>query len=391
MSPALSRTVSEFEFYLPDGQALKAADSTNFTDTLSLDHHARGIAHIAKMYDGSQSHLLHCSDGFYVVKFPNNPQGNRILVNELICTTLARALDLPAPIGKIIQIDDEMISSQKITTEWGNGTTLSCSGLCFGSRHPGNRTLLFTHLPKDRMEDVENLPDLAGILLFDFWTSNADPREVLFFRKRGEWKMRAHMIDSGHCFRGSRWAFYDSCRFLPHPDSHYFSWITGREAFEPWLSRIEKLDESVMRDAWRMVPPEWYGTDLPALQQLLRQLSARRKSLRGALGVFHRNGGFGQGDASNAKIFCAADHLQTRSLVQEFEFSEVCRTTYPQSHLASRTNFGQECDSVREQRRFQSCRDLLRERTRSLRTASRIHPDARLDIRWAGPPIRDER
>jgi hypothetical protein len=289
MSPALNRTVSEFEFRLTDEQGSNAADKTNLTHTLSLDQHARGIAHIAKMYGGSQSHLLQCSDGFYVVKFPNNPQGNRILVNELICTTLARALGLPAPIGKIINVDNEMISSGKITTEWENRTALSCSGLCFGSRHPGNRTLIFTRLPKDRMSDVENLLDLAGMLLFDFWTSNTDPREVLFFRKRGEWKMRAHMIDNGHCFRGSQWAFHDIRRTPPHPNSHYFSWITGGEFFEPWLSRIENLDESVMEDVWRMVPPEWYGPDLPALKQLLRQLIARRESLRRALGVFHRD------------------------------------------------------------------------------------------------------
>ena len=288
MSPALSRTVSEFEFCQTDEQESNATDETNFTHKLSLHQHARGIAHIAKMYGGSQSHLLHCSDGFYVVKFPNNPQGNRILVNELICTTLARALDLPAPIGKIINVDNEMISTQKITTEWGNRTTLSCSGLCFGSRHPGNRTLIFPRLPKYRMSDVENLADLAGMLLFDFWTSNADPREVSFFRKRGEWKMRAHMIDSGHCFRGSQWAFHDIRHSPPHPNSHYFSWITGRGSFEPWLSRIEKLSESVVEDAWRMVPPAWYGSDLPALKQLLRQLIARRENLCRAFGAFHR-------------------------------------------------------------------------------------------------------
>jgi len=40
-----------------------------------------------------------------------------------------------------------------------------------------------------------------------------------------------------------------------------------------------------------MVPPAWYGSDLPALKQLLRQLIARRENLRRALGVFHRDRG----------------------------------------------------------------------------------------------------
>ncbi len=39
---------------------------------------------IRRMRGGAQSHLMRCSDGhYYVVKFQNNPQHRRILVNEL--------------------------------------------------------------------------------------------------------------------------------------------------------------------------------------------------------------------------------------------------------------------------------------------------------------------
>jgi hypothetical protein len=42
------------------------------------------------MRGGAQSHLMRCDDGYYyVVKFQNNPQHRRILVNELLGTRLA--------------------------------------------------------------------------------------------------------------------------------------------------------------------------------------------------------------------------------------------------------------------------------------------------------------
>ena len=48
------------------------------------------------MRGGAQSHLMRCADGhYYVVKFQNNPQHRRILVNELLGTRLASRLGLP--------------------------------------------------------------------------------------------------------------------------------------------------------------------------------------------------------------------------------------------------------------------------------------------------------
>jgi len=47
--------------------------------------------HIRKMRGGAQSHLLEADDGqFYIVKFQNNPQHRRILVNELVASAPIR-------------------------------------------------------------------------------------------------------------------------------------------------------------------------------------------------------------------------------------------------------------------------------------------------------------
>src|SRR2546427_12143856 len=70
----------------------------------------RAVEHIRRMRGGAQSHLLRCSDGrYYVVKFQNNPQHRRILVNELMGTKVASLLGLPTRVAAIIEVSEELI------------------------------------------------------------------------------------------------------------------------------------------------------------------------------------------------------------------------------------------------------------------------------------------
>ena len=53
--------------------------------------------HVRKMRGGAQSHLLEADDGnFYIVKFRNNPQHRRILVNELVSVVFLNYLQVSA-------------------------------------------------------------------------------------------------------------------------------------------------------------------------------------------------------------------------------------------------------------------------------------------------------
>ena len=48
------------------------------------------VEHMRRMRGGAQSHLMRCNDErYYVVKFRNNPQGPRILANEMLASHLA--------------------------------------------------------------------------------------------------------------------------------------------------------------------------------------------------------------------------------------------------------------------------------------------------------------
>jgi len=66
----------------------------------------RAPEQIRRMRGGAQSHLMRCSDGnYYVVKFQNNPQHRRILVNELLGTNLAKRLGLPTtPVAVVVDV-----------------------------------------------------------------------------------------------------------------------------------------------------------------------------------------------------------------------------------------------------------------------------------------------
>jgi hypothetical protein len=63
---------------------------------ISITRMLRALEQIRRMRGGAQSHLMRCDDGYYyVVKFQNNPQHTRVLVNELLGTRLAARLGCP--------------------------------------------------------------------------------------------------------------------------------------------------------------------------------------------------------------------------------------------------------------------------------------------------------
>ena len=54
--------------------------------------------HVRRMRGGSQAHLMRASDGpFYVVKFQNNPQSPRVLVNEMFATQIGLCWECRCP------------------------------------------------------------------------------------------------------------------------------------------------------------------------------------------------------------------------------------------------------------------------------------------------------
>lgn len=242
------------------------------------------VEQIRRMRGGAQSHLMRCSNGgYYVVKFQNNPQGLRILANELLGTRLAARLGLRVPEADIVDVREELIINTKdMVIQMGRGSTRCKAGKQFASRYPGKpaETSVYDFLPDEQLQGLSNLSDFLGMLVFDKWTCNTNGRQAIFFRERESLNYSAQMIDNGFCFNASEWNFPDAPLRGLYSRHHVYKSVTGMDSFGAWIQRLEKIGEEVLEDIYSKIPPEWYECDSDAMEYLLEQLLRRRNRVR---------------------------------------------------------------------------------------------------------------
>jgi len=264
----------------------------------------RAVEQIRRMRGGAQSHLMRCTDGnYYVVKFQNNPQHRRILVNELLGTRLASRLGLPTAPVEIIEVAADLIRlTPELCIELPRSRTSCAAGLQFGSRYPGDPRHMTLHdfLPDEKLRQVENLHDFAGMLVFDKWTCNTNGRQTIFEEtvrrstadRAGQNKSFAEMqdaethgraykttmIDQGFCFNAGEWNFPDAPLRGLYARNRVYAGVNGIHSFGPWLEWLEKrITEKVLDELAREIPPAWYDDDYDAVMRLLDQLYRRKR------------------------------------------------------------------------------------------------------------------
>jgi HipA-like protein len=243
------------------------------------------VEQIRRMRGGAQSHLMRCSDeNYYIVKFKNNPQGIRVLVNEFLGTRLAALLGLPTTPIAIVYVDEDLI---RLTTELRMELTihyLPCRpGLQFGSRYPLNpqRVTVLDFLPDKQLSAVGNLRDFVGMAVFDIWTSNLDGRQTIFYRPEVGGPYTTEMIDQGFCFGGIEWNFLCAPRRVLYARKAVYESVRDIEDFEPWLTKLEtEINGQMLIEIAKDIPPEWYESDSASLERLLEQLDLRRSKVR---------------------------------------------------------------------------------------------------------------
>lgn len=293
----------------------------------------KALEQIRRMRGGAQSHLMRCSDGnYYVVKFQNNPQHRRILVNELLGTRLASRLGLPTAPVEVVEVGAELIRlTPELCIELPRSRTPCAAGLQFGSRYPGDPRQMALHdfLPDEKLREVRNLHDFAGMLVFDKWVCNTNGRQTVFFeeaprmgggtpgaaaagatqgevargtlarddrardglreglREEGRDGLREEsgrgrayrtvMIDQGFCFNAGEWNFPDAPLRGLYARSRVYEGVTGMDSFGPWLERLEKrITEKVLGELAEEIPPGWYEDDYDAVLRVLEQLHRRK-------------------------------------------------------------------------------------------------------------------
>jgi hypothetical protein len=233
---------------------------------------------------------MRCSDGqFYVVKFRNNPQHLRVLTNEMLATRLAERAGLPVPRTEVVEVNEWLVEhTAELSIQLAHNTVPCQPGLQFGSRYAVNplEGQVFDYLPVEMFEKVRNLNEFAGILVVDKWTGNANGRQAAFCRKLRERKYTAMFIDQGYCFNAGEWNFPDYPLRGVYARNEVYGGVTGWESFEPWLSRIEKMEEDVVWSLAGEIPPEWYGGEWDELEKLMRALIGRRSVVRELIEAF---------------------------------------------------------------------------------------------------------
>jgi len=257
---------------------------------------------IRKMRGGAQSHLLQCSDGhFYVVKFLNNPQHRRILINEWIASVFLNYLQISAPPAAIVDLSPGFLEAHPdVYIQLGSRRQAVEPGWHFGSRYPGDpaKVMVYDFLPDTLLDRVVNAREFLGVLAFDKWIGNADARQSIFFRARlRQWASSptqpappagfvaqapaagfvVQMMDHGYIFDGPHWKFPDSPLQGLYFRPNVYEKVRGWQDFEPWLDRVMYFPEEIVDAAQKQIPPQWLGEDAGALQSMLEKLMSRRR------------------------------------------------------------------------------------------------------------------
>ena len=250
---------------------------------------------IRKMRGGAQSHLLEADDGHcYVVKFQNNPQHRRILVNEWIAGEILAHLQIAAPPQQMVALSQEFLDrNPDVATTTGHHHDPPQPGWHFGSRHPGSpySTAIYDYFPDTLLGQVANAEQFLAALVFDRWVANGDGRQSIFLRAQlKDWMARpgipprkmgfvALMIDHGFAFNGPHWDFPESAITGLYARRMVYSKVRSIDDFDPWLSRVRNFPADVLDRALRQIPPEWIVGDEAALELMLERLLGRCKRI----------------------------------------------------------------------------------------------------------------
>jgi hypothetical protein len=230
---------------------------------------------------GSEPHLFATTDGEFMVKVKNNPQGPRILVNELVAGLCLVWLGTAAPRPEVIYIPQDVIDDSP-GARFSNGAPL-VAGLAFGSE--------YWQSDPDGTVDVSllwNDGDIARTCVLDSWIRNHDGRQ---YRMRASsvtpGKYDFIPVDQGFCF-GHRWteSILDNDRTINLAQP-----VRGVESehFRQALDRLADFRENECETIIAKVPSCWLGDT--ERQSLARYLVERAELARVALEKQHRTGG----------------------------------------------------------------------------------------------------
>jgi len=221
--------------------------------------------YVGKMHSGKSKPLLfEATDGTqWVVKYKNNPQGIRILVNEWVASNLAQLLSLPSPECSLIMLDKQLLEIESTSIP---GTTTKVEvGLSFGSRYIDNADNNPTRYQMDRLDNTGIIP---GIIVMDTWIDNPDRDDrdrnfsnIIVSPSSIRSKYTLHLIDLGKV-SSSHWTANEllnrkTALNLRGHNRLFAPLILGRPVFQPFLEVLESVSAEEIESVVATVPDEW--------------------------------------------------------------------------------------------------------------------------------------
>lgn len=212
-----------------------------------------------KRLGGSKSVVIRGDDrAQYNVKFKENGQGLRVLVNEIIAAHIAVKLQVPTPETAIVEVERAFLDANpNLATRYSRPVT---EGPHFGSMIERGA---FENPPSALISTVTNKEDFPGVVTFDVLTNNTDRGNAgnfLIVPREGDPKQTRFLsVDHGHCF---------GCNWNQNLPGTVGSWsrshlreiaetICGASPFDSAIGNLSKISPEWLDDLVSCVPDEW--------------------------------------------------------------------------------------------------------------------------------------
>jgi len=232
--------------------------------------------------------LIEADDGgFYVVKFSNNPQHRRVLINECIGGSFLAYLQISAPRTALISVGPEFLrENPEVSIQLGSRTVPVEPGWHFGSRYPEHptswRSTTISPTPAEPGGEPAAVPGHAGVRQVD-GQRRRPPGDLLpqpghrvdRWRRQRPPAFLAWMIDQGFLFNGPHWDFRIPVQGLYHAPGLPVGRLAGRfPALVDWCCHFPP---EVVDEAYRQVPLQWMEPGEDALKSCWKAARTSRR------------------------------------------------------------------------------------------------------------------
>jgi hypothetical protein len=237
-----------------------------------------------------------CDDGFhYAVKFKENPETSRVLINEYVCGSIAESLDLPMAEAKLIEIDDSFVKDYGKEIALHTGEAIS-AGLHFGTKKIKKTFQIFNSKMLESAVNIECVPE---IILFDQLICNRDRDSNGGNLLYDATDHKITLIDHTHAFDlGPLWNTTELRRRINIPFSSMdmtgyvykklVVYVRGNNPFSTILDKIEGLTDEELWHTIDKIPAEWNASE-EEKSVLMEYIQDRRNRIKEVLPIIKPN------------------------------------------------------------------------------------------------------